>query len=179
MRTRRARGASRESARAGVLFVAVWMSISMAVIMFNKWILAYSGFGYPVALTMWHMVFCTALVTVLVRVFKVTNRLKMSRREYARKVMPIGFFYAASLWLSNSAYLHLSVSFIQMTKALMPGLVYIVGVFFRMEKLTARTSLNMVVIAIGVAIAAYGELNFDLRSASRNSSAPSCSRRCV
>ena len=93
--------------------------------------------------------------------FHHTNRLKMSRREYARKVMPIGFFYAASLWLSNSAYLHLSVSFIQMTKALMPGLVYIVGVFFRMEKLTARTSLNMVVIAIGVAIAAYGELNFD------------------
>ncbi len=154
------RSIARECARA-YFFVAVWMSISMAVIMFNKWILAYSGFGYPVALTMWHMVFCTVLVTVLVRVFKVTNRLKMSRREYARKVMPIGFFYAASLWLSNSAYLHLSVSFIQMTKALMPGLVYIVGVFFRMEKLTARTSLNMVVIAIGVAIAAYGELNFD------------------
>ena len=96
------RSIARECARA-YFFVAVWMSISMAVIMFNKWILAYSGFGYPVALTMWHMVFCTALVTVLVRVFKVTNRLKMSRREYARKVMPIGFFYAASLWLSNSA----------------------------------------------------------------------------
>ena len=33
-----------------------------------------------------------------------------------------GLLYAASLWLSNSAYLYLSVSFIQMTKALMPGL---------------------------------------------------------
>jgi len=142
-------------------FVAVWMTISMCVIMFNKWILAYSGFRYPVALTMWHMVFCTSLVTVLVRVFKVTKRLKMTRKEYTRKVMPIGFFYAASLWLSNSAYLHLSVSFIQMTKALMPGLVYMVGVFFRMEKLTATTSMNMFVIAIGVGIAAYGELNFD------------------
>ena len=142
-------------------FVAVWMSISMAVIMFNKWILAYSGFGYPVALTMLHMVFCTSVVTVLVRVFKVTTRLKMTKREYMRRVMPIGFFYAASLWLSNSAYLHLSVSFIQMTKALMPGLVYIVGVFCRMEKFSVSTSMNMVIIAIGVAIAAYGELNFD------------------
>lgn len=142
-------------------FVTVWMTISMAVIMFNKWILAYGGFGYPVALTMWHMVFCTSVVTVLVRVFKVTPRLKMTRREYARRVMPIGFFYAASLWLSNSAYLHLSVSFIQMTKALMPGLVYVVGVLCGMEKLTVRISINMVIIAVGVAIAAYGELNFD------------------
>ena len=75
--------------------------------------------------------------------------------------MPIGFFYAASLWLSNSAYLHLSVSFIQMTKALMPGLVYMVGIFFGMEKLNATTAMNMFIIAIGVAIAAYGELNFD------------------
>ena len=35
-----------------------------------------------------------------------------------------GFLYAASLWLSNASYLYLSVSFIQMTKSLMPGLVY-------------------------------------------------------
>jgi hypothetical protein len=55
----------------------------------------------------------------------------------------------------------LSVSFIQMTKALMPGLVYMIGIFFGMEKLNLTTAVNMFIIAIGVAIAAYGELNFD------------------
>merc|ERR1712216_205391 len=79
---------------------------------------------------------------------------------YTRKVMPIGFFYAASLWLSNSAYLHLSVSFIQMTKALMPGLVYMIGVFMSTERYSLRITMNMLVIAVGVAIAAYGEGNF-------------------
>ena len=76
------------------------------------------------------------------------------------RVLPIGAFYAASLWLSNSAYLHLSVSFIQMTKALMPGLVYFVGIVFRTEKYHEMTTLNMFIIAVGVAIAAYGEINF-------------------
>ena len=52
------------------------------------------------------------------------------------------------------------MSFIQMTKALMPGLVYVCGVAFGMEKLTRTTSFNMFIIAIGVAIAAYGEINF-------------------
>ena len=136
------------------------MSISMGVILFNKWILAYSGFKYPIALTLWHMVFCTTIATILMRVFKVTKRLKMPRKEYVSRVLPIGAFYAASLWLSNSAYLHLSVSFIQMTKALMPGLVYFVGIIFRTEKYHGLTTLNMFIIAIGVAIAAYGEINF-------------------
>ena len=70
------------------------------------------------------MAFCSTIAFVLVRVLKVVKSVNMPRRDYVRRVMPIGFLYAASLWLSNSAYLHLSVSFIQMTKALMPGLVY-------------------------------------------------------
>lgn len=45
-----------------------------------------------------------------------------------------GVLYAASLWLSNSAYLYLSVSFIQMTKSLMPGLVYASGIFMGTEQ---------------------------------------------
>lgn len=106
------------------------------------------------------MVFCTSVATIMVRVVGATKSLNMPKKEYVNRVIPIGALYAASLWLSNSAYLHLSVSFIQMTKALMPGLVYVCGVAFGMEKLTRTTSFNMFIIAIGVAIAAYGEINF-------------------
>lgn len=49
-------------------------------------------------------------------------------------LLPTGVLYAASLWLSNSAYLYLSVSFIQMTKSLMPGLVYASGVLLGTEQ---------------------------------------------
>ena len=149
-----------QQAAKAYFYVTVWMSISMSVILFNKYILAYSGFKYPIALTMWHMVFCTTVSAVLVRGTGTTKRLHMPRKEYVNRVVPIGALYAASLWLSNSAYLHLSVSFIQMTKALMPGLVYACGVAFGMEKLTRVTTLNMVIIAVGVAIAAYGEIDF-------------------
>ena len=52
-----------------------------------------------------------------------------------------GLLYAGSLWLSNSAYLYLSVSFIQMTKSLMPGLVFASGVFLGTEKFS-RVSMR-------------------------------------
>ena len=83
----------------------------------------------------------------------------MPSSEYIRRVIPIGVLYAASLWLSNSAYLYLSVSFIQMTKSLMPGLVYTCGVLLGTEKFSTSSALNMILIAFGVLVCAIGEEN--------------------
>jgi hypothetical protein len=70
--------------------------------------------------------------------------------------------YAGSLWLSNSAYLYLSVSFIQMTKSLMPGLVYACGCMVGTEAPTLSAALNMALIAVGVLVCALGEVNLVL-----------------
>ena len=52
-------------------YVALWMSISITVILFNKWLLAYAGFPFPISLTLWHMFFCSSVGFLCVRVFKV------------------------------------------------------------------------------------------------------------
>ena len=70
-----------------------------------------------------------------------------------------GLLYAGSLWLSNSSYLYLSVSFIQMTKSLMPGLVYASGCIVGTERFSRAVAANMALIAFGVLVCAYGELN--------------------
>lgn len=80
-----------------------------------------------------------------------------------RRVVPIGLLYAASLWLSNSAYLYLSVSFIQMTKSLMPGLVYACGVTLGTERFGWSSAANMALIAFGVLICAIGEENLIMK----------------
>lgn len=38
-------------------YVTLWIVLSGTVILYNKWILAYYGFPYPISLTMWHMFF--------------------------------------------------------------------------------------------------------------------------
>jgi drug/metabolite transporter (DMT)-like permease len=85
----------------------------------------------------------------------------MSREVYLSSVVPIGALYSLSLWLSNSAYIYLSVSFIQMLKALMPVAVYSIGVAFKKESYKNDTMFNMLSISMGVAVAAYGEARFD------------------
>ncbi len=66
------------------------------VILFNKWLLAYSGFPFPIALTMWHMAFCSMVGVLAVRVLGLVKSHRMPPQEYFRRVMPIGAEAAVS-----------------------------------------------------------------------------------
>jgi hypothetical protein len=55
-----------------------------------QWVLAYSGFPFPIALTLWHMTFCSAVGFIAVRVCGLVKSHNMSFREYCTRVMPIG-----------------------------------------------------------------------------------------
>ncbi len=70
--------------------------------------------------------------------------------------MPIAALFSGTLWLGNAAYIYLSVAFIQMLKATMPVTVFLVGVMLGTEKYSNSYAANMVVVAIGVAVASYG-----------------------
>ncbi|KAM6553469.1 hypothetical protein CsatB_014231 [Cannabis sativa] len=144
-------------------YVGIWIFLSFTVIVYNKYILDRKMYNwpFPISLTMIHMAFCSSIAYLLVRVFKLVEPVSMSRELYIQSVVPIGLLYSLSLWFSNSAYIFLSVSFIQMLKALMPVAVYSIGVMFKKDAFKSETMLNMVSISIGVAIAAYGEAKFD------------------
>ncbi|GIL65961.1 hypothetical protein Vafri_19608 [Volvox africanus] len=140
-------------------YMFLWIGLSAAVIMINKYVLSMSGFPYPVALTCTHMLFCAVLAFLLVKLGFV-EAVSISADTYLSCILPIGLLFAGTLWLGNAAYLYLSVSFIQMLKASMPMVVFIVGVLFSTEKFTMKAALNMLVVGTGIAIASYGEIHF-------------------
>ncbi|KAL5698022.1 hypothetical protein ACHQM5_029111 [Ranunculus cassubicifolius] len=144
-------------------YVGIWILLSFTVIVYNKYILDKKMYNwpFPISLTMIHMGFCSFLAFLLIKVFKFVEPVQMSREMFFSSVVPIGALYSMSLWFSNSAYIYLSVSFIQMLKALMPVAVYSIGVMFKKENFQTETMANMLSISFGVAIAAYGEARFD------------------
>lgn len=89
--TERGSNSSRRACeRRSYTYVLIWMGISIAVILFNKWLLAFSGFPFPIALTLWHMAFCSFVGFMAIRVLKVVKSHNMSPRDYYTRVMPIG-----------------------------------------------------------------------------------------
>jgi len=141
--------------------IALWIFLSAAVILINKYILAYAGFPYPITLTLSHMAFCSTLAFGLIKA-GVTETVNLDTSTYFRCVVPIAALFSGTLWMGNAAYLYLSVAFIQMLKALMPITVYSCGVIVGTEKYALNYAMNMVLVGVGVAVASYGEINFNL-----------------
>ena len=107
------------------------------------------------------MLFCSAIAIFLVR-SNMVESINMEKSTYLKAIVPIGACYSITLWVGNAAYLYLSVSFIQMLKALMPVCVFSVGCLFGTEKFDMSIFINMCMITLGVGIASMGELNFNL-----------------
>ncbi|KAL0388121.1 UNVERIFIED_CONTAM: putative sugar phosphate/phosphate translocator [Sesamum radiatum] len=62
----------------------------------------------------------------------------------------------------NTAYLFISVAFIQMLKALMPVATFLMAVICGTDKLRCDVFANMVLVSFGVVISSYGEIHFNV-----------------
>ncbi|RXH71764.1 hypothetical protein DVH24_025265 [Malus domestica] len=147
------------------LFIStLWSSIVYMVKLKLKWVLSpkYFNFPLPITLTMIHMGFSGLVAFFLVRVFKVVAPVKMTFEIYATCVIPISAFFASSLWFGNTAYLHISVAFIQMLKALMPVATFIMAVLCGTDKARCDVFTNMLLVSVGVVISSYGEIHFNV-----------------
>ncbi|XP_043720616.1 probable sugar phosphate/phosphate translocator At3g17430 [Telopea speciosissima] len=146
------------------LYLLIYILLSSGVILYNKWVLSpkYFNFPFPITLTMIHMGFSGVVAFSLVRVFKVVSPVKMTFEIYATCVIPISAFFASSLWFGNTAYLHISVAFIQMLKALMPVATFLMAVVCGTDKLRCDVFLNMVLVSVGVVVSSYGEIHFNV-----------------
>lgn len=146
------------------IYLLLYTTLSSAVILYNKWFLStrHFNFPYPITLTMIHMGFSAAVAFFLIRVAKVVSPIKMTFKIYITCVVPISAFFASSLWFGNTAYLYISVAFIQMLKALMPVATFLVAVICGTDVLRFDVFFNMVLISVGVAVSSYGEIHFNM-----------------
>ncbi|KAK2970226.1 LOW QUALITY PROTEIN: hypothetical protein RJ640_021662 [Escallonia rubra] len=167
------------------LYLLIYISLSSGVILYNKWVLSpkYFNFPFPITLTMIHMGFSGAVAFFLIRVspctqltcftsslicssssndFTVVAPVKMTLEIYATCVVPISAFFASSLWFGNTAYLFISVAFIQMLKALMPVATFLMAVICGTDKLRCDVFLNMLLVSVGVVVSSYGEIHFNV-----------------
>ncbi|KAL7409702.1 triose-phosphate transporter family-domain-containing protein [Mrakia frigida] len=150
----------------------IWcLSLTMGwlLVMSNKYILSVLAFPYPIFLTTSHMAFAV-IGTRLLKIFAPgASGMKIASAEdalswktYSRTILPIGVLFSASLILSNSAVLLLSVSLVQMLKAFIPASILLISALFKMRKLDPMSISVILIISFGCALAAYGEVRFSL-----------------
>ena len=158
--------AALRKSRSWTLIVAVhlvvqWMFFSCAIILYNKYILHTLDFAFPITIVLMHMCFVTACCQLWKRMgwAEVPS---VSWVDIRMRFMPVAFFFAASLGLSNTAYLFITVAFIQMMKASMPVFVLLVSFILGLEKPTWQLCGWILLIVAGVTTASANEVEFGL-----------------
>lgn len=165
----RAEAAEDQSIGKALPAVLLWCSLGITLICFNKYMYMSHekggfGFPFPMSLTWWHM-FTGLIATNVIRLVRpdlmpAVQEGKMTGRTFLTSIVPIGIIFGAYLAIGNTAYLYLSVSFVQMLKSAGPMFVFATSVAFRLEKLTAASVFAIAIVVMGVAGASVGEMAF-------------------
>ncbi|KAL2112324.1 hypothetical protein VUR80DRAFT_7898 [Thermomyces stellatus] len=147
-------------------YVVSWISISSAIIIFNKWILHDRKFHYPIILTTYHLALASVMTQIMARwtsVLDGRHKIKMTPQVYVRAIVPIGVTFSLSLICGNLTYLYLSVAFIQMLKATTPVAVLLSGWLLGVSRPDLKVFVNVSIIVFGVVLASIGEIDFVLK----------------
>ncbi|KAF8066843.1 TPT-domain-containing protein [Lyophyllum atratum] len=145
--------------------IPIWILLSSSVIIYNNYVYNTLEFKYPVFTVTWHLTFAAIGTRVLQRTTNLLDGARdvhMDQALFLRRILPIGILFSGSLILSNTAYLYLSVSYIQMLKAFTPVAILLISWTFQLQDPNKKLGLIVVMISCGVALASHGERLFHL-----------------
>jgi len=145
--------------------IPIWIVLSSSVIIYNNYLYNTLNFKYPVFLVTFHLTFAAIGTRILQRTTNLldgTKDVNMNKDMFMKSILPIGLLFSGSLIMSNTAYLYLSVSYIQMLKAFVPVAILLIMWTFRVQEPNKKLALIVFMISLGVALASHGELKFNL-----------------
>ncbi|KAJ7666147.1 triose-phosphate transporter family-domain-containing protein [Mycena polygramma] len=147
------------------VIIPVWMAFSVSVILYNNHLYQDLAFKFPVFLVTWHLTFAAIGTRILQRTTNLldgTKDVNMNKDMFLRSILPISVLFSGSLILSNSAYLYLSISYIQMLKAFNAVAVLLISWIFRIAEPNRKLGVIVCMISFGVALTSTGERRFNI-----------------
>ena len=147
-----------------IVHVSLFMLSGPTLILLQKYVLGNLVFEYPIFIVT--MSTFSRWFLILGLVHTGTVRLGAHRdltfMEWTKGMSPVGVLECISLATGSAAYLHLSVSFVQMLKAFQPVVLNVLITTLGLEPFSMRAFVCIVLVTFGSVLAAIGEVNFTL-----------------
>mmetsp|Transcript_137473 Transcript_137473/g.342940 ORF Transcript_137473/g.342940 Transcript_137473/m.342940 type:complete len:410 (+) Transcript_137473:48-1277(+) len=146
----------------------VYMAISTGLITFNKYLMHEDRFPYAIAIGVLHMSSSFGFNSLLLRLCpslypSLTDeeqKVEIDRSLILRVLIPIATCFAAQLILSNMAFMHSSVTMLQMMKQSNVVLVYIFSLALSLETFAFQRAAALGLIFAATALTIHGEMHF-------------------
>eukprot|EP00434_Breviolum_minutum_P015763 symbB.v1.2.013888.t1/scaffold997.1/size145858/7 len=138
-----------------------WYSVSITLVLLNKWVMTSweGGLPFPLFYTMSHMMLkgCFALLYLLLS----CQPLQLPRRGPCCGASLVGLMTALDVAASNMSFLFITVAFYTMLKSASLIFILVLGLLLQMEQCSLGIAGTVLLIAFGIFITSYGETEFN------------------
>ena len=147
-----------------IVHVSLFMLSGPTLILLQKYVLGNLVFEYPIFIVTMSTFSRWFLILGLVHTgtVKLGAHRDLTFMEWTKGMLPVGVLECISLATGSAAYLHLSVSFVQMLKAFQPVVLNVLITTLRLEPFSARAFWCIMLVTFGSVLAAIGEVNFTM-----------------
>mmetsp|Transcript_71020 Transcript_71020/g.205907 ORF Transcript_71020/g.205907 Transcript_71020/m.205907 type:complete len:344 (+) Transcript_71020:42-1073(+) len=137
---------------------------SAGLIRFNKYLMHTARFPHAMVLTFFHMTFsfvlCSCLYLLRPRLFPGIASSAGKRILLLKWFIPIGLFYAVSLFASNQAYLYCNVTFLQFLKESNVAIAFTISCLLGLQVINRTKCAIIVWVIVGSSLTVSGEMHF-------------------
>ena len=144
-----------------VLVCVVYTLVGPLLIFVNKYLMTKGHFPFPITITCLGQSFSGLFAAILVRGVGVVRHEPVTWDFWLRNVVLCGAATTAALATGNSAYLFLTVSFVEILKGFTPVVTLMVQQVAGQAAPRLPTLVSVLMISVGTAIASYGELHLN------------------
>jgi len=151
-----------------LLYALLYIVTSCGLISFNKYLMHEDRFPYAIVLCSLHMITCFTLSLLLYiicpRLYPALAGDRSVVREKMKRglwvLLPMSFFFAGTLVLSNQAYLYCSLAFLQMMKEGNLILIYVASLICGLEEWNWTLVKVIIFVFLATTGTVVGELRF-------------------
>jgi drug/metabolite transporter (DMT)-like permease len=136
------------------VLIATYLALNIGLNLLNKILMVSSGFAFPLALCIAHMVFSFVFLTPLMSRlprYKDTSHWE-TFKTHRKGLLLIGTCFALNIGLNNMSLLSISLSLNQIIRSAIPVVAAAASFFLEGRRITRLELLSLIVLIVGVAL---------------------------
>lgn len=135
-----------------VLYGVAYLASASSIILLNKYVLSVTPFHFPISISSLGVLFgwMFSVVGVHTGFISLEQHKDITLVMWAKNVMPVGFLTAVTLACGNVAYFYLSLSFLQIVKAISPVCLFFILTGLGLDKFHRNVFLSVMVRSFSV-----------------------------
>mmetsp|Transcript_1335 Transcript_1335/g.2532 ORF Transcript_1335/g.2532 Transcript_1335/m.2532 type:complete len:354 (-) Transcript_1335:561-1622(-) len=151
------------SVRARVLsilsYTFLWLLANISTTILNKAVFTFAKFYFPITLSALHFGLQSVFTFLYIRIFRIAQAKELDQRGTS-VIQSFSILFCLNIVIGNSGLRYVTVSFRQALQASIPVMVVPLSAIILQKNFSTRVKLCLAPTLCGVALAAYGEVEF-------------------